>query len=64
MLFHIKLVLEWKTGKGIPELSRLEFVEKFSAINFALSDTEDNTSGLLDRVDIADLFLLCYVQLS
>ena len=53
-----KLVLEGKTGKGIPESSRLEFLEKFSANNFALSDAEDNTSGPLNRGGIADLPLL------
>ena len=42
----------------IPESSRLEFLEKFSANNFALSDAEDNTSRLLNRGDIADLPLL------
>ena len=31
-----RLVLEGKTGKEIPESSRLEFLEKFSANNFAL----------------------------
>ena len=40
-----KLVLEGKTCKEITESSRLEFIEKFSASNFALSDAEDNTSG-------------------
>ena len=50
-----KLVLERKTGKEIPESSRLEFIEKFSANNFALSDAEDNTSGLLNSGGIADL---------
>ena len=49
------LVLEGKTGKEIPESSRLEFLETFSASNFALSDAEDNTSGLLNRGGIADL---------
>ena len=34
-----------ETDKEIPESSRLEFLEKFSANNFALSDAEDNTSG-------------------
>ena len=38
--------------------SRLEFIEKLSANNFALSDAEDNTSGLLNRGRIADLRLL------
>ena len=52
------LVLEGKIGKEIPKLSRLEFLEKFSANNFALSDVEDNTSGLLNRGGIANLPLL------
>ena len=55
ILFTIKLVLEEKTGKEIPESSRLKFLEKFSANNFALSDAEDNTSGPLNRGGIADL---------
>ena len=53
-----RLVLEGKTGKEILESSRLEFLEKFSANNFALSDAEDNTSGPLNRGGIADLPLL------
>ena len=52
------LVLEGKTGNEIPESSRLEFLEKFSATNLALSDAEDNKSGLLKRGGIADLPLL------
>ena len=55
ILCSFKLVLEGKTGKEIPESSILEFLEKFSANNFALRDAEDNTSGLLNRGDIADL---------
>ena len=58
ILCSFKLVLEGKTGKEIPESSRLEFLEKFSANNFALSDAEDNTSRLLNRGGIADLPLL------
>ena len=50
-----RLVLEGKTGKEIPGSSRLEFLEKFSANNFALSDAKDNTPGLLNRGVIADL---------
>ena len=50
-----KLVLEGKTGKEIPESSRLEFIENFSANNFALSDAEDKTFGLVNRGGIADL---------
>ena len=53
-----RLVLEGKTGEKIPESSRLEFLEKFSANNFALSDAEDNTSRPLNRESIADLPLL------
>ena len=51
-------VLEGKTGKEIPESSRLDLLQKFSANNFALSDAEDNTSGPLNRGGIADLPLL------
>ena len=53
-----RLVLEGKTSKEIPESSRLEFLEKFLANNFALSDAEDNTSGSLNRGGTADLPLL------
>ena len=38
--------------------SRLEFVETFLANNSALSDAEDNTSGMVKRGGIADLPLL------
>ena len=58
ILYSFRLVQEEKTGKEIPQLSRLEFLEKFSANNFALSDTEDNTFGPLNRGGIADLPLL------
>ena len=58
ILCSFKLVLEGKTGRETPESSRLDFKEKFSANNFALSDAEDNTSRLLNRVGIADLPLL------
>ena len=53
-----KLVLERKTGKEIPEASRLEFLEKFSGNNFTLSDAEDNTFRPLKTRRIADLRLL------
>ena len=49
ILCSFRLVLEGKTSKVIPESSRLEFLEKALANNFALSDAEDNTSGLLNR---------------
>ena len=41
--------------KEVPESSRLEFLQEFLANNFALSDAEDNTSGLLNGTGIADL---------
>ena len=58
ILCSFRLVLEGKTGKEITESSRFEFLEKFLANNFALSDAEDNTSGPLNRGGIADLPLL------
>ena len=53
-----RLVLERKTGKEIPESSKLELLKKFSGNNFALSDAEDNSSGPLNRGGIVDLPLL------
>ena len=58
ILCSFRLVLEGKTGKEIPESSRFEFLEKFLANNFTLSDAEDDTSGPLNRGGIADLPLL------
>ena len=58
ILQSFRLILEGKTGKEIAKSSRLDFLEKFSANNFALSDAKVNTSGLLSRGDIADLLLL------
>ena len=58
ILYSFKLVLEGKTGKEIPESSRLEFLEKFLANNFALSDAKDYNSSPLNRGGIADLPLL------
>ena len=49
VLCSLRLVVEGKIGKEIPDSSRLEFLEEFSANNFALSDAEDNTSGMLNR---------------
>ena len=43
------LVLQKKIGKAIPKLSRLEFLEKFLANNFALSDADNNTMSLNRR---------------
>ena len=47
-IYSFRLVLEGKTGKEKPESSRLEFLQKFSTNNFALSNAEDNTSGPLN----------------
>ena len=58
ILCSFRLVLEGKTGKETTKPSRLEFLEKFLANNFALSDAEDNTFVLLNRGGIADLPLL------
>ena len=58
ILCSSQLVLEGKTGKEIPDSSRLEFLEKFTENTFALSDAEDSTSGPLNRGGIADLPLL------
>ena len=58
ILCNLRLVLEEKTGREIPESSRLEFLEKFSANNFALPDAEDNTFGPLNREGVGDLPLL------
>ena len=58
VLCSFKLVLEGKSGKKIPQPSQLEFLEKFSANNFALSYAEGNTSEWLNRGGRADLSLL------
>ena len=58
ILCSFRLFLEEKASKEIPESSRLELLEKFSANNFALLDAEDNNSGPLNRGGIADLPLL------
>ena len=58
ILCSFRLVPEGETGKETPESSRFEFLEKFLANNFALSDAEDNTSSPLNRGGIADLPLL------
>ena len=58
ILCSFRLNLEGKTGKEISESSRLEYLEKFLANNFALSDAENNTSRPLKRGGMADLPLL------
>ena len=59
-----RLAPEENTGKEMPEPSLLEFLEKFLAKNFALSDADHNTSVLLNRGGIADLSLLRTVLVS
>ena len=45
VLCSFRLVLEEKTYKEMPESSRLELWEIFSANNFALSDAEETPLG-------------------
>ena len=52
-----RLVVEGKAVIEILKSTRLEFLQKFSAINSALSGGENSTSGLLNRKGIADLLL-------
>ena len=47
-----------KTGEETLKSSKLELLEKVLANKFALTDAEDNTSGLLNRRNTADLSLL------
>ena len=58
ILCSFRLVLEEKIGKEMLESSRLDFLGKLLANNFALSDAEDNTLGPLNKGGIADLPLL------
>ena len=57
ILCSFRLVLEWKTGNDIPWVIKIG-VQKFHRNNFALSNAEDNTLGLLNRGGIVDLPLL------
>ena len=47
LLCSFRLVLEGKKSKEMRESSKLEFLDQFSANNFALSDAEDNTPQAL-----------------
>ena len=51
ILFSFKLFIEGKTGKEIPESSKLKFLEKLLVV-------EDNTPEPLNEGGIADLPLL------
>ena len=55
ILYSFRLVLEGKASKDNAEWSRLKFLENFVVNNIALSDAEDNTSGLLNRGRVANL---------
>ena len=57
ILCGFTLVLERKISTEMSELSRLNFLEKFSANNFALSDAEDNTLGPLNRLRNNEAFV-------
>ena len=57
-LCSFRLVLEGKIGQEVPNPSRLEFLEKFLANSFTLSDAEDNHSEAFNRGRITDLSLL------
>ena len=57
ILCSYRLVLEGKASKDIFKSSRLEFLVKF-LVNIFLLDAEVNTSWVLSRGVIADLFLL------
>ena len=56
LVISLRLIVEGKKGKEIPRSSRLQFLEKFLANNFALSDAED--SNLFNKGGIVDLPLL------
>ena len=47
--------LDWESSTLTTKSSRLEFLEKSSANNFALSDAKNNTAGPLSRGVISDL---------
>ena len=53
MLYSFGSVPEGNAGKETPESFRLEFSEKISAKNFALSDAEDINLGSLYKGAIA-----------
>ena len=55
ILSSFRLGLEGKTGKEIPESSILEFLEKFLANNFALSDSEGNKTSPMNREAVANV---------
>ena len=61
ILCSFRLVLEEKTGKEIPESSKLELLEKFLTNNFALSNAENSISRPLNGGGIANLHLFNFL---
>ena len=55
---RFRLFLEGITGKKMPKPSRFEFLERFLANYFALSDAEDNLCGPLNREGIYSRFTI------
>ena len=55
---QFQIIYRKATYKEVPESSKLEVLEKFSANSFALSDAEDNFSEPFNRRVITDLSLL------
>ena len=51
---EFQLSFRRKAGKDKPESSGLDFLKRFLGNNSALSDAEDNFSGLLNRGDMSD----------
>ena len=51
---EFQLSFKIKAGKDKPKSSGSDFVERFLVNNCALSDAEENFSGLLNRGDISD----------
>ena len=64
MIFLKNLVLEKKVSKGIIQLSRLQFFEKFLAKMFPFSYTRDSTYKLLIIAYVADLLSLSTISPS
>ena len=58
ILCSLRSVTKGKAGKEIFESWRLEFLENFLGSNFALSNTEGNSSGSLNRGGVADLLFM------
>ena len=61
ILCSFRLVLEGKTGKYIPESSRLEFLGKLFTKNFVLSDAKlCSVSNLLCSLSLSKFYIHNY----